>query len=148
DELYKAERGSGATCNDVGIHVSACEDIGSAMLVTGFPAHRVDNPLSNLYPFADFLTVTRAIRRDGSAALDLCYVACGRYDGFGEPALHAWDIAAGVLIVTEAGGRVTDYRGEPARLDGGRLLASNGRIHAGVIDGGARYGEVAAARGW
>jgi myo-inositol-1(or 4)-monophosphatase len=139
DELFCAERGGGATCNDTPIGVSACDDLPSAMLVTGFPAHRVDNPLSNLYPLADFLTVTRAIRRDGSAALDLCYVACGRYDGFWEPGLHAWDIAAGVLIVTEAGGRISDYRGEPARLDGGRLLASNGRIHAAMIDVVAKY---------
>src|SRR4029077_16147367 len=92
DELFGAERGGGATCNDGPICVSACGDLASALLVTGFPAHRVDNPLSKLYPFADFLTVTRAIRRDGSAALDLFYVACGRYDGFWEPALHAWDI--------------------------------------------------------
>jgi len=139
DELFCAERGKGATCNDAPIGVSACDDLAAAMLVTGFPAHRVDKPLSNLYPLADFLTITRAIRRDGSAALDLCYVACGRYDGFWEPGLHAWDIAAGTLIVTEAGGAVSDYRGAPASLDGGRLLASNGRIHASMVDVVAKY---------
>ena len=139
DELFCAERGAGATCNDEPIGVSACEDLSAAMLVTGFPAHRVANPLANLYPFADFLTITRAIRRDGSAALDLCYVACGRFDGFWEPGLHAWDIAAGTLIVAEAGGRISDYRGEPIALDGGRLLASNGRIHASMIDVVAKY---------
>ena len=110
------------------------------MLVTGFPAHRVDDPLSNVAPFSDFLAITRAIRRDGSAALDCCYVACGRFDGFWEPGLHAWDIAAGTLIVTEAGGQVTDYRGRPAGLDSGRLLASNGRIHAQMVDVVAKYG--------
>jgi myo-inositol-1(or 4)-monophosphatase len=138
-ELFKAERGGGATCNDLRIQVSDCEDIGAAMLVTGFPAHRVDNPLSNLYPLADFLNLTRAIRRDGSAALDLCNVACGRFDGFWEPGLHAWDIAAGALIVTEAGGQVSGYRGEALRLDGGRLLATNGLIQAAMIDVVAKY---------
>lgn len=139
DELFEARRGAGATLNGEPIHVSACEDIRAAMLVTGFPAHRVDVPLSNLYPFADFMTITRAIRRDGSAALDLCYVACGRFDGFWEPALHAWDIAAGALIVAEAGGRVSGYRGEPLALDGGRLLASNGIVHGAMVEVVAKY---------
>src|SRR5690242_3810385 len=129
DEIFAAERGRGATCNGARIHVSSCGDLRAAMLVTGFPAHRVEEPLSNMYPFADFLQITRAIRRDGSAALDLCYVACGRFDGFWEPGLHAWDIAAGALICAEAGGRVSGYRGEALSLDGGRLLASNGLIH-------------------
>lgn len=139
DEMFGAERGSGATCNGAPIRVSACADLSSAMLVTGFPAHQVDRPLHNLYPFADFLTITRAIRRDGSAALDLCYVACGRFDGFWEPALHAWDVAAGALIVAEAGGSVTGYRGEPLALDAGRIVASNGLIHASMIDVVAKY---------
>jgi len=139
-ELFHAEAGGGATCNDVPIGVSSCADLAAAMLVTGFPAHRVDDPLSNVAPFSDFLAITRAIRRDGSAALDCCYVACGRFDGFWEPGLHAWDIAAGTLIVTEAGGQVTDYRGRPAGLDSGRLLASNGRIHAQMVDVVAKYG--------
>jgi myo-inositol-1(or 4)-monophosphatase len=139
DETYCAQRGAGATCNDRPIRVSACDDLTAAMLVTGFPAYRVDKPLSNLYPLADFLTTTRAIRRDGSAALDLCYVACGRFDGFWEPGLHAWDIAAGTLIVTEAGGRVSDYRGGVLRLDGGRLLATNGTLHDPMIDVLTKY---------
>ena len=139
DELFEARRGAGAALNGAPIHVSPCDDLRAAMLVTGFPAHRVDEPLSNLYPFADFLTITRAIRRDGSAALDLCYVACGRFDGFWEPGLHAWDIAAGTLIVAEAGGRASGYRGEALALDGGRLLASNGIIHDAMIGVVAKY---------
>lgn len=139
DELFEAERDAGATLNGAPIHVSRCADLHAAMLVTGFPAHRVDAPLSNLYPFADFLTITRAVRRDGSAALDLCYIACGRFDGFWEPGLHAWDIAAGALVVAEAGGRVSGYRGEPLALDGGRLLASNGAIHDAMVGVVAKY---------
>lgn len=139
DELFAAVRGAGASCNGRPIRVSTCGELASAMLVTGFPAHRVDRPLDNLYPFADFLTITRAIRRDGSAALDLCYVACGRFDGFWEPGLHAWDIAAGVLIVGEAGGSVSGYRGDPLQLEGGRVIASNGRIHSGMVDVLQRY---------
>ncbi|HET9342774.1 MAG TPA: inositol monophosphatase family protein [Candidatus Eremiobacteraceae bacterium] len=139
DELFSAERGSGATCNGGRIRVSSCDDASAAMLVTGFPAHRVDDPLSNIHPFGDFLQITRAIRRDGSAALDLCYVACGRFDGFWEPGLHAWDVAAGALICTEAGGRVSGYRGEAFSLDGGRLVASNGKIHDRMIEVVAKY---------
>jgi myo-inositol-1(or 4)-monophosphatase len=134
DELFAAERGQGATCNGRDIHVSDCADLSAAMLVTGFPAHRVDDIRANLRPFSDFLEITRAIRRDGSAALDLCYVACGRFDGFWEPGLHAWDIAAGALIAQEAGGRVSDYRGGTLALDGGELLATNGLIHQPMVD--------------
>ena len=139
DELFAAQRGKGARCNGKAIRVSDCDDMATAMLVTGFPAHHVHRPLDILYPFADFMTTTRAIRRDGSAALDLCNVACGRYDGFWEPALHAWDVAAGALIVTEAGGRVSGYRGEPLRLDAGRIVASNGIIHDRMTDVVAKY---------
>jgi len=139
DELFAAERGGGATRNGDRIRVSSCDDLRVAMLVTGFPAHRVDDPLSNIHPFGDFLQITRAIRRDGSAALDLCYVACGRFDGFWEPGLHAWDIAAGALICTEAGGRVSGYRGEALSLDGGRLVASNGKIHDRMTEVVAKY---------
>jgi myo-inositol-1(or 4)-monophosphatase len=133
DELFRAWRGEGAYLGRDAIRVSSCDDLASAMLVTGFPAHRVDDPQANLGPLAEFLKITRAIRRDGSAALDLCYVACGRFDGFWEPGLHAWDIAAGALIVHEAGGRTSDYRGGPLRLDAGRLVATNGRIHDAML---------------
>ncbi len=133
-ELYEARRGAGATCNGETLQVSHHEDLRDALLVTGFPAHKVDDPRSNVRPFADFMLSAQAIRRDGSAALDLCYVAAGRFDGFWEPGLHAWDIAAGMLIVQEAGGTATDYRGGPATLDGAQLVASNGRIHQVMVE--------------
>jgi myo-inositol-1(or 4)-monophosphatase len=133
DEEFVAQRGSGAHCNGGVLRVSDRDELADALLVTGFPAHRVDDPQSNLRPFTDFTNSAQAIRRDGSAALDLCYVAAGRLDGFWEPGLHAWDIAAGTLIVSEAGGRVSDYRGEPAGLDRAQLVASNGKIHEAML---------------
>jgi myo-inositol-1(or 4)-monophosphatase len=139
DELYRAARGAGADCNGKRIQVSGCGDLRAAMLVTGFPAHKVDDPDANLGPFADFLRITRAIRRDGSAALDLCFVASGRFDGFWEPGLQAWDVAAGVLILEEAGGRVSDYHGSPMKLDAGQLVATNGIIHRAMVDVVAKY---------
>ncbi|HXW51811.1 MAG TPA: inositol monophosphatase family protein [Candidatus Acidoferrales bacterium] len=133
DEEFVARLGQGATCNGTQLRVSERDDIGDALLVTGFPAHRVDDPVGNLGPFADFTRVAQALRRDGSAALDLCYVAAGRFDGFWEPGLHAWDVAAGMLIVAEAGGTVSDYRGGRARIDAGELVASNGKIHEAML---------------
>ncbi len=134
DEEFEARRGRGASCNGSKLHVSDQDDLRDALLVTGFPAHKVDDPSGNLAPFADFMARAQALRRDGSAALDLCCVAAGRFDGFWEPALHAWDVAAGALIVQEAGGHVTDYRGAPATLEGARIVASNGKIHDAMID--------------
>ena len=134
DELFAATCEGAATRNGAPISVSSCDDLRSAMLVTGFPAHRVDDPMANVRPLAAFLEITRAIRRDGSAALDLCYVACGRFDGFWEPGLHAWDIAAGALIVEAAGGSVSGYSGGPMSLDAAQLVATNGRIHGAMID--------------
>ncbi len=133
DEEYCARRGHGASCNGAAIRVSVQDDLRDALLVTGFPAHKVDDPVGNLRPFADFMAKAQAIRRDGSAALDLCYVAAGRLDGFWEPGLHAWDIAAGALIVGESGGRVTDYSGRPAQLDAGEIVASNGKVHEAML---------------
>jgi myo-inositol-1(or 4)-monophosphatase len=133
NEEYTARRGQGAQCNGSVVRVSDQDELCDALLVTGFPAYRPNDPRSNLDAFGDFLANAQALRRDGSAALDLCSVASGRFDGFWEPQLHAWDIAAGMLIVEEAGGVTSDYRGEPARLDGGQLVASNGRIHDAMI---------------
>jgi len=133
DEEYIALRGGGARCNGTELHVSDQDDLCDALLATGFPAHRVDDPIGNLKAFADFMNAAQALRRDGSAALDLCYVAAGRFDGFWEPSLHAWDIAAGALIVTEAGGKTSDYGGGPARLDAGEIVASNGKIHDAML---------------
>ncbi|MBC5824364.1 MAG: inositol monophosphatase [Candidatus Eremiobacteraeota bacterium] len=132
-EMFRARRGKGADCNGRALQVSDCRHLRDALLVTGFPAHDVSKPLANLGPFADFMRQAQALRRDGSAALDLCYVAAGRMDGFWEPGLHAWDIAAGALIVEEAGGRTSDYRGGPLVIDGEQIVASNGRIHDDML---------------
>jgi myo-inositol-1(or 4)-monophosphatase len=133
DEEYAAQRGGGATCNGQPVRVSPVEKLEDALLVTGFPPYRPDDPNDNTKAFLAFFPRAQALRRDGSAALDLCYVAAGRLDGFWEPGLHAWDVAAGIVIVTEAGGRVTGYRGEEVRVDGGRIVASNGRIHDAML---------------
>jgi myo-inositol-1(or 4)-monophosphatase len=132
EEEFVARRGHGASCNGKELHVSDQDQLQDALLVTGFPAE-ADGRRSNLYPFADFTMSAQAVRRDGSAALDLCCVAAGRFDGFWERSLHAWDIAAGVLIVQEAGGRVSDYHGAKPTLVSGQLVASNGKIHQAML---------------
>jgi myo-inositol-1(or 4)-monophosphatase len=139
EEEFTARRGEGASCNGSALRVSDQEELRDALLATGFPAHKAGELQANLYPFADFAMKAQALRRDGSAALDLCYVAAGRFDGFWEPALHAWDVAAGALIVQEAGGRVTDYAGAPHLLEGAQLVASNGKIHAEMLAVLQRY---------
>ncbi len=134
DELYTAVRGGGATCNGRPIAVSVESDLSSALVATGF-AYDVRRSLEdNLDHFAKFVKTVRAIRRDGSAALDLCYVASGRLDGFWELKLHPWDVAAGNLIVSEAGGRVSDLAGGPALRSGRETVASNGHLHEAVLD--------------
>ena len=132
DELFVAQRGGGARCNGGKISVSAPRALRDALVVTGFPPDP-EGKKSNLRAFERFTLDAQALRRDGSAALDLCYVAAGRFDGFWEAGLHAWDIAAGALIVEEAGGRVSDYRGDPFELDGEQIVASNGSIHDAMV---------------
>jgi len=128
-ELFTAERGGGAFLNGRPLHVSSADRLIDAMLLTGFPydVHSRVEEIVGL--FAAFIATTRAVRRLGSAALDLCYVAAGRVDGFWETDLKAWDIAGGALIVAEAGGSVTGIGGEPFRSRGGHLLATNGYLH-------------------
>lgn len=133
NEEYVARRGQGASCNGDVLRVSNQDELCDALLVTGFPAHKVDDPLGNLRPFGNFMLEAQAIRRDGSAALDLCYVAAGRLDGFWEPGLQAWDVAAGILIVQESGGRVSDYLGESATPERAQLVASNAKIHDAML---------------
>ena len=133
DELYSAVRGQGARCNGRGIRVSQEPDFGNALLATGF-AYDVHRSLEdNLNHFAHVVKQARAVRRDGSAALDLCYVAAGRFDGFWEMKLHAWDVAAGFLIVEEAGGRISDMAGRPPDRSGQQTVATNGLIHDRLI---------------
>jgi myo-inositol-1(or 4)-monophosphatase len=143
-EMFAAALGAGATLNGSPIGVSAIPALESALLVTGFPYDVREHPERVLPAFHAFLARAQGIRRDGSATLNLCYTAMGRFDGFWEPRLSPWDMAAGALIVREAGGRVTDYRGGPFDPAGGEILATNGTLHAemmAVLEGvGARGG--------
>ena len=128
-ELFSAERGSGAFLNGTPLRVSTATTLLDAMLVTGFPydVHSRTGEIVGL--FARFVARARAVRRLGSAAIDLCYVAAGRMDGFWEQDLKPWDVAAGLLLVEEAGGRVTTFDGSPFSPYSNRIVASNGRIH-------------------
>ena len=132
DEMFAAERGQGATLNERPMRVSTIADLNAAMLCTGFPYNVRERP-NFARDFVNFTMTAQAVRRDGSAALDLAYLACGRFDGFWEDGLNAWDVAAGVLLIEEAGGRITDYRG--ARLDiyTPKVLATNGHVHDAMM---------------
>ena len=133
DELFSAEQGSGAYLNGQRIRVSKISRLAECLVATGFPSHkRHKNP--NIYFYYQITLRTHGVRRAGSAALDLCCVACGRFDGFWEFNLNPWDTAAGVLIVEEAGGKVSDFRGGPFQLDSRETLASNGLVHAELLD--------------
>jgi myo-inositol-1(or 4)-monophosphatase len=129
DELFSAERGGGAWLNERRLSVSATATLDTSLLVTGFPYDIRTNADNNLKEYTALSVRARAVRRLGSALLDLAYVASGRFDGFWELSLSPWDVAAGGILVEEAGGRVTDLRGAPLDVDHPRLLASNGRIH-------------------
>jgi len=129
EELFAAAHGAGATLNGAPIRVSAIDRVADALLVTGFPYDVRERPEPYLSHFRAFLTRAQGVRRDGSAALNLCYLAMGRFDGFWEWKLAPWDMAAGVLILREAGGLVTRFDGSDFRLDGREILATNGRLH-------------------
>jgi myo-inositol-1(or 4)-monophosphatase len=132
-ELFTAERGVGAWLNGSPLHVSRTVTLDDSVLVTGFPYDIRDRMDDVLNVFAGFLRQARAVRRLGSAAIDLCWVAGGRLDGFWEQGLQAWDTMAGALIVQEAGGRVTALDGGRWNPHGGRVLASNGHIHDAMV---------------
>ncbi|HXV13130.1 MAG TPA: inositol monophosphatase family protein, partial [Candidatus Krumholzibacteria bacterium] len=134
-ELFHAVRGHGAFLNDVPMHASRLTDHNRILLGTGFPfraRHLLDLYLKS---FAHFFNQARGIRRGGAAALDLAYVAAGRLDGFWELTLSPWDIAAGVLLIEEAGGRVTDFFGGDTYLDSGHVIATNGLLHEWMCEG-------------
>lgn len=131
-ETYVAERGAGATLNGEPLRTSDTSELGEALLVTGLPYDRADMPPA-LELFARLALLSRGIRRLGSAALDLCYVAAGRLDAYFERGIHVWDIAAGSLILEEASGRVTNYRGGKLDLEGGEIVASNGALHEALV---------------
>jgi myo-inositol-1(or 4)-monophosphatase len=134
DECFTAERGAGAFLNGKKISVSDAKDLGDSFLATGFPYDIRESNATNLHEFAEFAVRARAIRRAGSAALDLAYVACGRFDGYWEMKLSPWDIAAGILMVEEAGGKVTDWNGGKFDIFKAVILATNGRIHEQMLE--------------
>jgi myo-inositol-1(or 4)-monophosphatase len=127
-ELFAAARGEGATLNGKPMRVSKIETLGTSLLCTGFPAHkRVTSP--NIHYYWEFTLRSHGVRRDGSAALDLAGVAAGRFEAFWEFGLNKWDVAAGILLIEEAGGKVSDFAGQPYQLGGPMILATNGLIH-------------------
>jgi myo-inositol-1(or 4)-monophosphatase len=134
DELFAASRGAGALRNGAPIRVSKENDLSRALLATGFAYDVHESEDDNLANFARFAKLARGLRRDGSAALDLCYVACGRFDAFWELKLHPWDVCAGNVIVEEAGGHTSDFSGGPAIGDGRETVASNGALQDAVIE--------------
>jgi len=143
DELFAAEAGKGAFLNQQPIQVSKIAALSESLVATGFPSHkRHKNP--NIHFYHQITLRTHGVRRAGSAALDLCYVAAGRLDGFWEFNLNPWDTAAGVLIAQEAGGRVTNFEGGPFQLNSRETLASNGLIHQSLQ---REFQEMFAGRG-
>jgi myo-inositol-1(or 4)-monophosphatase len=133
NEMFHAEKGKGAFLNGNRISVSLNNDLNRSFLCTGFPYDVREHPDLYLRYFRQFLIRSLAIRRPGSAAIDLCYLAAGRFDGFWELRLHAWDVAATSLMVTEAGGKMTDFQGRPFNIYSEEVLASNGLIHEEMI---------------
>jgi myo-inositol-1(or 4)-monophosphatase len=129
DELFSAVKGCGAQLNGRPLRVTACNRLQNSLLATGFPYDSASDPENNFRQFAAFQKSCRGIRRAGAAALDLAYVAAGRFDGFWECKLKPWDVAAGQLLVREAGGRVTGYDGSCYSVYNHRIVASNGIIH-------------------
>src|SRR6202162_1545751 len=143
DELFAAEQGSGAYLNQQRIQVSKTANLAESLVATGFPSHkRHKNP--NIYFYHQITLHTHGVRRAGSAALDLCNVAAGRFDGFWEFNLNPWDTAAGVLIVEEAGGKVTRFDGSPFELNSRETLGSNGLIHDALL---REFADIFAGRG-
>ncbi|MCU0404163.1 MAG: inositol monophosphatase [Chitinophagaceae bacterium] len=134
DEFFFAEKGKGAFLNDKPISVSKQHELKHACLVTGFPYHYLDSPNGPLQVFERFIRKGVPVRRLGSAAIDLCWVAAGRFDGFYEHKLNAWDSAAGFLLVEEAGGKVTDFEGHYYSPYQPHLCATNGLIHEELLD--------------
>jgi myo-inositol-1(or 4)-monophosphatase len=143
DELFTVERGAGAYLNDRRLHVSSTANLSECLVATGFPPFATNHDLNIQFYFC-FTQLSHGIRRAGSAALDLCSVAAGRFDGFWELKLNPWDKAAGSLLVTEAGGRVTDIAGQPFKLLGDDIFASNGLVHGQML---GVFSEVLARRG-
>ena len=133
-ELYSAKRNNGARLNGRSISVYNINKLRGSLLVTGFPYDKKTSSTDNFHNFRNLTLVSQGVRRDGSAALDLCYVASGKVDGFWELKLSPWDIAAGILILKEAGGKVTDFKGNKFDLYSKEIVASNGLIHDQILE--------------
>jgi myo-inositol-1(or 4)-monophosphatase len=133
-ELFFAEKGKGSYLNDKKIRVSEESVFEKSLLVTGFPYNTGNNPNKPVDVFSAIVNMDIPVRRLGSAALDICWTACGRFDGFWEYNLNAWDVAAGYLILTEAGGVVTDFNGGKYSVYNKEILATNGKIHSNILD--------------
>lgn len=144
-ELFTAVRGEGAYLNQKKIEVSKIETLATSLLATGFPSVKRAQT-SNIQYYWDFTLRSHGVRRDGSAALDLAAVACGRFEGFWEFGLRTWDAAAGILMVREAGGMVTQFDGRPYQLGDREMMASNGRVHSEMQEVAASVAEKASTR--
>ncbi len=138
DEMFTCERGGGALLNGMPIHVSHVARLEDSLVATGFPSRKRHQNV-NVHFYYQLAMITHGVRRAGAAALDLAYVACGRLDGFWEFGLNPWDMAAGTLLVTEAGGTCSDMHGAPMRLRGPHLLADNGKVHSAMLE---VFGEI------
>jgi len=134
-ECFQGIRGEGAWLNQAPIAVSTIDNLKHSFLATGFPYHRGETENNNYQAFMHFANRTQDIRRAGSAALDLAYVACGRYDAYWERHLNPWDVGAGVVLVEAAGGTISAYNNEPIDLYSGEVLASNSHLHSLMVAG-------------
>lgn len=132
EELFQAAKGWGASLNDSPLAVSNISHLKESLLATGFAYDRRETSDNNYAEFCHFTNLTQGVRRAGAASLDLAYVACGRIDGYWERGLKPWDMAAGAILVTEAGGRISDYDLETIRWESGRILATNGHLHSAM----------------
>jgi myo-inositol-1(or 4)-monophosphatase len=133
DELFEAVQGQGARLNDQPLQVSRLQELDRALLATGFPYNVNERLEASIQRFKRLVALAQGVRRPGSAAIDLCYVAAGRFDGFWEEGLKPWDTAAAVLIVQEAGGQVSTFEGSPFALTSDNVVASNGLLHAQIL---------------
>ncbi|HEY9704450.1 MAG TPA: inositol monophosphatase family protein, partial [Allocoleopsis sp.] len=134
NELYSAAKNLGATCNGKKIKVSQIKELNKSLLVTGFAYDRRETTDNNYAEFCHLTHLTQGVRRSGAASIDLAHVACGRLDGYWERGLSPWDITAGIIIVEEAGGKITAYNQSPIVINSGRILATNGHIHSQLSD--------------
>lgn len=133
DEMFTAEKGKGAFLNGKRLRVSEISSMKESLVITGFPYNVAENPNHAIEHFVNFVIEAQGVRRMGSAAIDLAYVAAGRFEGFWEVSLNPWDMAAGALLVTEAGGKLTDFSGKPFSIYRKEVLATNGLVHDQMI---------------